>query len=101
MIKSDWSQNDEGIYIPVGLAPDGASPLPTTPSFLRSKNQDSVLPSLFFSVKAKMDFACLMASFLALSSLLRASSIMSKAFDAGKSGLETGMLTSSMLKDKR
>ncbi len=70
--------------LPVGLVP---SPLPTLPASLRSMCQLSVSPALFFRVKAKMAFPCLMASARSASLAFRDSLMTSKAAEAGKASV--------------
>jgi hypothetical protein len=78
-------------HIPVGFSP---TPFPTSPFCLRSMCQLSVSPALFFSVKAKMAFPFLTASFRSASEDVIALLITSKAAEAGKASgnpMSTGM----------
>jgi hypothetical protein len=64
--------------------PSGASPLPTTPSSLRSMCQEAVSPLGFLRVKAKMAPPCLMAVFFSEGSDWREEFMRSKAVEEGK-----------------
>lgn len=75
---------NSGRNVLFGFAPSGASPLPTAPVFFKSMCQLSTFPCAFFSVKAKMAPACLMATFRSLSSA-RDWLIRSNALEDGKS----------------
>ena len=69
--------------LPSAFFPSGASPLATTPFSLRSMNQLSVCPSLFFRVNANMALPFLTASFRSASLDWRELLMASKAGEEG------------------